>query len=219
MRLSNHYRGNIDVKEWYDSTGIVYVVYHTKPSNVYVGETSKTVTERFAGHVYGRNSRTASVLSQFLYERLLVDPDAWQEFRLFVIARCESDSQRKQTESNTIGLLRKKIGRVINVQNVPAGRRLRHRPLEVKEPTGPNILARVQALKPVFATIKHLKELVHADRVIALEQMSLRTLIRVRRALPRGDAMASSVAQTIAGRRSTSTTDTSVLVFPQHSQG
>lgn len=181
--MCNRYRDQCSPRDWSTLTNVVYVVFHSKTSKFYVGETCRQASRRLREHWYSRHaSSSASTLSQFFNDAERFKPDVIHDCRVFVVCHCTSDSQRKKTEMSTIAYLRQGFMKehCLN-RDVPTGKRLRHRPFLVREPQRPNVLTDAS---PVNPTIRHLMELDKSKTLESIHAMGLAKLRSIRSYAP-----------------------------------
>jgi hypothetical protein len=186
IRLANHYRGETPAREWLERTNVVYLIYHVKTSRYYIGETNRTAFMRLREHWYGRTRvGDQSALSEFFAAQSRFVPNVAQFCRLFVIADCESETQRKRTEMNVIAYLRQGCNAHLCLNHVaPVGKRLRHRALLVSprlvRPPSDNPDVRQESAPS--RCIDHITSMWNRrHQEAALKHMSLRKLHEVKR--------------------------------------
>jgi hypothetical protein len=198
LRVASQNRGELPISDWQRHKGVVYVIYHTKSSKFYVGESGRDALTRLTEHWAHRTQKSATALSQLMGLNDDV-PHYIDQFRVFVIAHQSADVLRRDLEQDYISRFRSSSfgrARCLNKVFQSGQRRLRHRPPPIGPPSA-EATSQPQRRRDMQPTLHHLQHLSNDNRFAALAKMSRKTLHRVKRSLPKSAPMRSIVADTL----------------------
>jgi hypothetical protein len=184
LQLVHRCRGDVTPAVWFDQADVVYVIYYTKTSQFYVGESQHCALDRLRQHWSHRHCRGASTASQLFLREELRGMNPLDNVRIFPVLHTDGEAERKRLEMDTIAYLRQSRRFAVRCLNkvVPHGRRLRHSRLPpVGAPCATNPLH--FAAPQTDGCISHLSRLPDDQVRLELAAMRPETLRRLKYAL------------------------------------
>jgi len=202
LRYAKRFHTDMPTVDRFSATSVVYVIFHTRTSSFYVGESERDGFIRLREHWYDRTkaeSTNVSSLTRFIRQQMPSRPDVWADFRVIPIRVNVEPQTRRQAETEAIAALRKGRfkSRCLNYETRNQTRRPRHRPPPTGEPSNrpPQATTKQRSLHD---TLQHVLQLDATHQEDALSRMTCTKVRQLLKMVDRQSSLADVMRQTIA---------------------